>query len=74
MLSDTTREWLNIHFGHKTPYYMNSENLWELLKMAKHGDLQATEVWNDYRHKVKLPEATKIRFKTFDEFVLHIYG
>lgn len=73
MISQTAKEWLNNEFSYTNPWQINAETAWTILSYAKKGDKLSIEIWNEYRKKHRLPEASEIKFKTFKEFTTYIY-
>ena len=72
-LSPMAQEWLNSEYSYMNPWDMNSQTVWEILQKAKRGHNYAKEVWDNYRHKVRLPEANDVPIKSYKELVATIY-
>lgn len=73
-LSPHAQEWLNAEYSYMNPWDMNSQTVWEILQKAKRGHNFANEVWDNYRHKVRLPEAKDVTIKSYKELVTTIYN
>ena len=73
-ISQAATDWLNTEYSYNNPWHMNSETVWEILQKAKRGHNYAIEVWDNYRGKVRLPEAKDVTLKTYQELVNKIYN
>lgn len=72
-LSEAAKEWLNTEYSYNNPWNMNSQTVWDVLQKAKRGHNYAIEVWDNYRHKVRLPEAKDVTLKSYTDLVNRIY-
>lgn len=73
-LSDAAVEWLNLNYSYTNPWHMNSQCVWEVLQKAKLGNILANEIWENYRHKIRFPEAKDVNIKSYGELVQKIYN
>jgi hypothetical protein len=73
-LSDAAIEWLSTNYSYSNPWHMNSQTVWDVLQKAKSGNTIAIEIWENYRAKVRFPEAKDMTVKSYGELVQKIYN